>query len=90
MKNHNQQRDHQRQGHHNRYQLLQQGFLAFVAGVALLFFPEFNDELRPVASLLLLLGVIALTLHLVLARLADHRSRALHTDSAFGPTGPPH
>ncbi len=88
MKNHNQQRDHQRQGHH--HQLLQPGFLAYVAGVALLFLPEFNDELRPVASLLLLLGVIALTCYLVLARLADHRSRARHPDSAFGPTGPPH
>ncbi|MGH6625795.1 MAG: hypothetical protein ACRECD_04520 [Burkholderiaceae bacterium] len=88
MRSHNQQRDHQCQGHH--HQLLQPGLLAFVAGVALLFFPEFNDELRPVASLLLLLGVIALTLHLILARLADRRACARRTDSAFGPNGPNH
>ena len=83
MKNHSQ----QRQGH---YQLLQPGILAFVAGVALLFFPEFNDELRPVASLLLLLGVIVLTLHLFLACLADRRSSVRHTDAAFDPNAPHH
>ncbi len=89
----NTQRGQQR---HKPHQLLAAGIAAFVAGVALLFIPVLDGALRPVGSLVLLVGVVLLVLHLVWARLVDARQpHPLRSDSSFssnsfvysGPTG---
>ncbi len=82
--------------HRKPRHLLAAGILAFVSGVGLLFVPMLHGALRPVGSLVLLLGVVLLTLHLVWLRLTHgRRSAPRRNDSSYstnsfvhsGPTG---